>query len=71
MAQDQEYIKSIELWIEGQKSLIEEMKGNRDYLMNDIEIKKRSIAIIDKTLIHENKQLEKQFENLKKYKTEA
>ena len=54
---DKEFKKSQDLWIEGQKLLIEELKLKQEFMIKNIENQKQVLLNVEDTLKHEEKQL--------------
>lgn len=54
---DKEFKKSQDLWIEGQKLLIEELKLKQEFMIKNIENQKKVLLNVEDTLKHEEKQL--------------
>ena len=67
-SKNKKYLRSLQAWETEQLLLINQMKLNLQYLKDDISLKKKQIAIIEKSIIHEEKAIDRNSELMEKYR---
>lgn len=55
--EDDDYLKSVNLWIDAQQFLIDELYLKRDYTIKNIEILKKALQNTEESIQHEEDQL--------------
>ena len=60
---NEDFKKSVDLWIEGQEFLIEELHLKKEFTINNIELAKKQLKNVKKSIKHEEKQLSDYIKN--------
>jgi hypothetical protein len=60
---NEDFKKSVDLWIEGQEFLIEELHLKKEFTINNIELAKKQLKNVKKSIKHEEKQLSNYIKN--------
>jgi|LakMenE18May11ns_1017448.scaffolds.fasta_scaffold9288103_2 hypothetical protein len=60
---NEDFKKSVDLWIEGQEFLIEELHLRKKFIIENMEIGKKLLKSVNKSIKHEEKQLSNYIKN--------
>jgi hypothetical protein len=60
---NEDFKKSVDLWIEGQELLIQELHVKKEFTINNIELSKKILKNVKKAIKHEEKQLSDYIKN--------